>query len=616
MTQMTRKLVLFIVIVLGISSITALAFHILSVKGAILIEGHITSDTTWMPIDIYRVINNTYVDPGVTLSIKPGVQVHFEDNVSLIVEGSLNASGTESDPILFTSSRVADNPSDPYPGAWNTTRFNGNASEQFMLKNVKVEYAVHGVTIESSGVAIIEKSELKNCSESGIKLIGESNTIIRENVIVKNKNGITTDDAGTHAGITVNENEISNNTESGVYLYSYKYRADACLCNITFSSNDIRYNGQYGIYCRTYGVMPWTGYPSEPSSHIHNISISSNIIKANGRGGICLNTGFSGPEGSYGLCYIYDVSFSSNIITSNGRSGLYLYCDSMIGRRIYNVNLSSNLISSNNGDGVYLGYSKGIDSGYIYDVSFSSNTISSNNENGVSLIGLGSGGDSIIYNVAFSSNTVSGNSGNGLHFSSSSEDGQHRLYGYIYNVSLSSNTISENSKNGVYANATRHYGQLEFDLSVSNNTISANNETGAWIDGDINANFSVNTISNNLQGIYLYSSSNNTIIGNSITNNKYGIWLEYSSNNKIYHNNFVNNTQNVHIGTSSSAEILDNGYPLLTYIVIAIAIVAGAIGGLLVYFTKVRKKLRKPNNNRVGLGDVRLCSLLYSRLHF
>jgi parallel beta-helix repeat protein len=105
-----------------------------------------------------------------------------------------------------------------------------------------------------------------------------------------------------------------------------------------------------------------------------------------------------------------------------------------------------------------------------------------------------------------------------------------------------------------------------------------------------------------LHGICLFWSSNNTIIGNNITDNDYGIWLEHSSNNKIYHNNFVNNTENVHIGTSSSADFGDNidggndnndGCPLLTCTVIATAIIAGVIGVLLVYFTKVKRTTEK-----------------------
>jgi hypothetical protein len=70
---MSRKSVLIILLTLGISSII-LCTCLPTVKGIIWIEGHRSSDTAWMPVDTYRVINNTYVDPGVTLTIEPGVE--------------------------------------------------------------------------------------------------------------------------------------------------------------------------------------------------------------------------------------------------------------------------------------------------------------------------------------------------------------------------------------------------------------------------------------------------------------------------------------------------------------------------------------------------------------
>lgn len=75
---MSRKLVLLVLLALGISSIVATA-NIQTVEAIIWVEGHITSDTTWSPVDTYRVINNTYVDSGVVLTILSGVHVQFAD---------------------------------------------------------------------------------------------------------------------------------------------------------------------------------------------------------------------------------------------------------------------------------------------------------------------------------------------------------------------------------------------------------------------------------------------------------------------------------------------------------------------------------------------------------
>ena len=67
--------------------------------------GDITEDTL---LDIsgspYDVTSTVVVHPNVILSIDPGVELNFRQNVTLSVGGSLIANGTEEDRIKFTSS--------------------------------------------------------------------------------------------------------------------------------------------------------------------------------------------------------------------------------------------------------------------------------------------------------------------------------------------------------------------------------------------------------------------------------------------------------------------------------------------------------------------------------
>jgi len=321
---MNKKLLL-ILMILGAFNII-LYYRLPRVKGTIYVGGHITSDTTWSPADTYHVINDIYVDPHIVLIIKPGVVVEFADDLSLIVEGSLNASGTESDPIIFTSYR-----SSPSPGAWNTIEFKGNSSEQFLLKHVKVEYAVHGVTVQSTNLAIIEKSEISNCSENGIRIIGESNILIEHNIIKENRNGIATNEAEVLTGIVVNDNAISDNQENGVYLRGFSGYTGyfQLVYNVTFSLNEISSNGKSGVY----------------------------IYNAGG--------------------HIYDITFFSNIVSSNGKNGIWLYCYS----DIFNVTFSSNIITSNVENGIYAEAKKHFV--YTYDCTILDNVISANHQRGI-----------------------------------------------------------------------------------------------------------------------------------------------------------------------------------------------------------------------------------------
>ncbi|MCK4312867.1 MAG: hypothetical protein KAW88_09050, partial [Candidatus Cloacimonetes bacterium] len=90
---------------------------------SIEVEGHLTEDTTWFPDNNpYHVIDDVFVDEGVTLTILPGTEVKFHStsltcyddfsnfvfyngtNIAkmLWVDGKIKAEGTEEDPITFT----------------------------------------------------------------------------------------------------------------------------------------------------------------------------------------------------------------------------------------------------------------------------------------------------------------------------------------------------------------------------------------------------------------------------------------------------------------------------------------------------------------------------------
>lgn len=63
-----------------------------------------TADERWAnPGVVYVVLWDVVIDPGVTLTIAPGMIVKFESRTSLFVRGAINARGTAAAPITFTS---------------------------------------------------------------------------------------------------------------------------------------------------------------------------------------------------------------------------------------------------------------------------------------------------------------------------------------------------------------------------------------------------------------------------------------------------------------------------------------------------------------------------------
>ncbi len=109
----------------------------------IISSNNITQDTIWTPEGSPYFIRETIIiQEGITLTIEPGVIVKFRQN-SLIANGTLNASGEENNPVIFTS--INDDSSggqtvpwsngDPAPGDWGAlkTGDNGKINLNYIL---------------------------------------------------------------------------------------------------------------------------------------------------------------------------------------------------------------------------------------------------------------------------------------------------------------------------------------------------------------------------------------------------------------------------------------------------------------------------------------------------
>ena len=579
---MRRKLAILILVVFGFLGIVS-CYRLPTAKAVIWIEGHITSDTTWAPVDMYRVVNTTYVDPAVTLTILPGVRVQFADSFSLIVEGSLNATGTDDNPIIFTSSRAS-----PSAGAWDTIKFKGGTGEQFLLKHVKVEYAIHGITLESTGKAIIEDDKIHECSESGVHLIGESHVLMNGNTIRQNKDGLATtgeihsginvsnnhiysnerhgifvssDASGSNAytyNMIVSDNYIHSNEGSGIYVYSHASSGNAVIDRIVFSNNTVSTNGGAGISLHSYGEG------TDRRGYLSNTTISSNTVCFNKGNGLDLHSqGSSYSPFSVGHSHIYNVIVSNNTLSSNGGTAISLdsYGECVFGDGygyIYNVIVSNNSLSGNDGAGINL-HSKGhSDSntrsgyGYIYNVTVLNNLISSNGGTGTNLHSEATdagGGWSYthIYNVTISTNRVFCNDVDGIKLFSKSQE-----YSYVHDITVSGNTVllsngtgmyinsygfedsyahdvkiisnilSSNGDKGIHVEAKNHNSESAFDLYILDDTISGN-YFGVWTSGGIRSNVNNNSISYNIYGVNYSKTANNLAQSNDIYDNSYGM---------------------------------------------------------------------------------------------
>lgn len=91
------------------------------------ISGTISENTTWDNSKKYLLSGGVFVDNGVVLTIEAGTQIFAADDnttpfLSIQRGGKINAEGTASSPIVFTSIKAS-----PSPGEWGGIIINGKA---------------------------------------------------------------------------------------------------------------------------------------------------------------------------------------------------------------------------------------------------------------------------------------------------------------------------------------------------------------------------------------------------------------------------------------------------------------------------------------------------------
>jgi len=256
---------------------------------ATYVEGHISQDTTWtLTNSPYIVAKDIIVDPGVTLTIMPGVEVRFGGNFVLAVEGRLVAIGTLDKMITFTSNKLQ-----PQAGDWDTIKFNG--TQQSTLAYAIVKYAVNGITIEN-GTAEIKNCIISDNSQNGVYATGANQATIKQNTIRSNQNGILL--KYSTSGVSISDNEVSSNTQNGVYVNAYakaearydyeKPNATAQIHGISISGNNVSNNGN-GIYLHSQSIANASYYfydAARANSSIYDVTVSNNIVKSNTNNGM------------------------------------------------------------------------------------------------------------------------------------------------------------------------------------------------------------------------------------------------------------------------------------------------------------------------------------------
>jgi parallel beta-helix repeat protein len=264
----------------------------------------------------YTLTNNIRILPGATLTIEPGVIIQFAGAYSIWVDGSLDALGTEANPVTFTSAKNT-----PYPGDWRGIYFDEGASGN--IDHSLIEYAYQGIECYKSSPGI-RNSTIQNSSRTGIYLNYSSSAV--ENNSIQNNGWIMALYNYNYNGWAIalynSSPQITGNTitdnHNGI---SINYNCYPVISNNSIYDNsdgESRFDIKVGSYTNADTVIinasnNWWGSVAlnaiEPN--IYDYSDSANSAR------ILYNPILDSPDGTpiNAVVIIKDVSVSSAFIT-------------------------------------------------------------------------------------------------------------------------------------------------------------------------------------------------------------------------------------------------------------------------------------------------------------
>ena len=230
----------------------------------IVVSGNISVSTTWTSGNIYYVTRDTTVVAGVTLKIEPGVIVKFRSNSGLIIDGKLEAMGTASQPIYFTSYRDdsvggdtdGGGSSSGARGDWNWIQFNAISDDTSLIEYAIIRYGggdrwrrgVFGNVYLRDASPTIRNTTLAHSAGAGIYLestlaAGSAAPVISNNQFSNNNSSINTDVTSRPAltsntssangtnGLLVRGGTINSNTSWDQLDMVYRVAGDVTVAN-------------------------------------------------------------------------------------------------------------------------------------------------------------------------------------------------------------------------------------------------------------------------------------------------------------------------------------------------------------------------------------------------
>ncbi len=324
------------------------------------VSGHITSDTAWTKANSpYVVEENVYVDSLVILTIEPGVEVRLDSMKYIMIYGTLNALGIESDSILISALDTTKR--------WSRLWFKDASAGS--LCYCRIEYAGKSAIFDSTAsLLVIEYNIISNNSANfGGGILSYGSLMITGNIITGNYaewgGGINS----YYSSPTITGNTIADNSAYWGGGGIKSFLGSPIITGNTITGNSANSGGgsSYG------GGICTRGFPT-----ITDNTITSN--SADYGGGICssgsatiIGNTITGNSADYRGGSIY--SNGSSTITSNTITGNSADYGGSIYSNDGTPTIKYNTITDTTESAIYIGTSSDsalIDSNNIYAIGY------------------------------------------------------------------------------------------------------------------------------------------------------------------------------------------------------------------------------------------------------
>ena len=124
-------------------------------------DQNIVSNTTFLADLPYVISGRLKIDSNTTLTLQPGVKIYCRSNAPVIVNGTLIANGTYSEPIVFRGDRL-DEDYNNLPASWPGIYFK-ESSKNNSLQFVQVRNAYQAMVLEGFSSNVTPKVTLQQC---------------------------------------------------------------------------------------------------------------------------------------------------------------------------------------------------------------------------------------------------------------------------------------------------------------------------------------------------------------------------------------------------------------------------------------------------------------------